>query len=85
MRFSMQNDGLNQMHSAGSAQLLTESRSLFQQLLSNAERNALKVPQARRHGTKFSTSLYLYGGPMAYNLIHQNMPAALLSLCTIQR
>ena len=86
--FQYANDELRQMHSAESVQLLTEPQSLFQRLLSNAENNALKVPQARTHSTvikKFSTSLYLYGGPMAYNLIHQNMPTALPSLRTIQR
>ena len=34
---------------------------------------------------KFSTSLLLYGGPMAYNLIQKNMEDALPSLRTVQR
>ena len=85
--FQYAHKGLNNKQ-VDSAQLHTDTLSLFQQLLSNAEKNASKVPQARRHSSvikKFSTSLYLYGGPMAYNLIHQNMPTALPSLRTIQR
>jgi len=33
---------------------------------------------------KFATSLFLYAGSMAYNLVHRNMPAALPSLRTVQ-
>ena len=54
--------------------------------MSNAERNVSKHPQGRRHSLvvkKFATSLFLYAGSIAYNLIHQNMPTALPSLRTI--
>ena len=65
----------------------THFQSFFQQIIANAEKNAEKSPHTRRHSSvikKFATSLFLYGGPMAYNLIHQNMPTALPSLRTVQ-
>ena len=62
----------------------TNFHSFFQQIIANAE----KLPHVRRHTLvikKFATSLFLYGGLMAYNLIHQNMPTALPLLQTVQR
>ena len=56
---------------------------LFKQLLANAYNNANKTPTSRRHDEiikKFATSLLIYAGPMAYDLIHRNMPTALPSL-----
>lgn len=65
-----------------------EFQSFFHKIVFNAESNACKQPQSRRHSeviTKFATSLYLYAGSMAYNLVHQNMPKALPCLHTVQR
>ena len=62
-------------------------KSFFNQIVVNAEQNATKHPQGRRHSEgvkKFATSLFLYAGSMAYNLIHKNMPTALPSLRTVQ-
>lgn len=61
---------------------------LFKRLLVNAYQNVKKIPTSRRHDTiikKFATSLLIYAGPMAYDLVHQNMPRALPSLRTVQR
>ena len=61
---------------------------LFKRLLINAYQNANKIPTSRRHATiikKFITSLLIYAGPMAYDLVHRNMPTALPSLRTVQR
>ena len=61
---------------------------LFKQLLVNAYQNVNKIPTSRRHDTiikKFATSLLIYAGPMAYDLVHRNMPTALPSLRTVQR
>lgn len=61
---------------------------LLRQLLSNAEKNVLKLPQQRRHELllkKFATSLFIYSGPLAYNFLHRNLPEALPSLRTVQR
>ena len=60
----------------------------FKQLLMNAYQNVSKVPTSRRHDTiikKFATSLLIYAGPMAYDLVHRNMPTALPSLRSVQR
>ena len=64
-----------------------EFKSFFQQIISNVERNALKHPHGRRHSEvvkKFATSLFLYAGSMAYNLVHEIMPAVLPCLYTMQ-
>ena len=64
-----------------------EFKSFFKQIISNAEKNALKQPHGRRHSEvvrKFATSLFLYAGSMAYNLVHENMPTALPCLHTVQ-
>ena len=56
------------------------------EIVDNAEKNTAKFPQSRRHDEvikKFATSLLLYGGPMAYILIHKNMETALPSLRTV--
>ena len=61
---------------------------LFKQLLANAYNNANKTPTSHRHDEiikKLATSLLIYAGPMAYDLIHLNMPTALHSLRTVQR
>ena len=61
---------------------------LLKQLVVNAEKNALKLPQQRRHALvlkTFATSLYIHSGPMAYNFIHRNLPEAIPSLRSIQR
>ena len=61
---------------------------LFRQLMLNAEKNLEKLPKQRRHQQllqKFSISLFIYCGPLAYDFIHSNMPEALPSLRTVQR
>ena len=67
----------------------TKVRSFFRKIVENANKNDDKtIPQIRRHDVlikKFATSLLLYGGPMAYNLIQKNLESALPSLCTVQR
>ena len=35
--------------------------------------------------TKLSLSLFIFSGPLAYNLLHQNLPESLPSLRTVQR
>ena len=50
--------------------------TFLKKIVENAKKNTAKFPQSRRHDEiikKFATSLLLYGGPMAYNLIHKNM------------
>ena len=66
----------------------TNGFSLFRQLILNAEKNLEKLPKQRRHQEllkKFSISLFIYCGPIAYDLIQSNMPEALPSLRTVQR
>jgi len=49
-----------------------EFKSFFNQILLNAEQNATKHSQGRRHSKvvkKFAASLFLYAGSMAYNLV----------------
>ena len=61
---------------------------LFQSLVDNAQLNIHKLPKERRHDhvmKKFSTSLFIYAGSLAYSFVHQNMPQALPSLRTVQR
>ena len=67
---------------------VANSSQLLNQLLLNAEKNAKRLPQQRRHEEvmkKFSTSLFIYSGPMAYEFLHKNLPTALPSLRTVQR
>jgi hypothetical protein len=61
---------------------------LFRQLMLNAEKNIEKLPKQRPHQEllkKFSISLFIYCGPIAYDFIQSNMPEALPSLRTVQR
>ena len=61
---------------------------ILKQLLINAEKNASIYPSQRRHTEilkKFSTALFIYCGPLAYEFLHQNMCQALPSLRTVQR
>ena len=61
---------------------------MLKQIIANAERNATAVPQAKRHPEvlkKFATALFIYAGPLAYNLLHKNLHQALPSLRTVQR
>lgn len=67
---------------------ITSVSPLFNQLLMNAESNAQKFPTRRRHAAivkKFSTSLLIYSGPLAYSFLQQNMPEALPSVRTVQK
>ena len=62
--------------------------TFFRQIVENAKKNVGKLPQSRRHDEvikKFSISLLLYSGPMAYNLIQKNMEDAIPSLRIVQR
>ena len=61
---------------------------LLKKLLLTAESNALKLPQQRRCEAitnKFSTSLFIFSCPIAYDFLHRNMPEAIPSLRTVQR
>ena len=62
-------------------------RLILQQLLLNAERNTDKLPTGRRHPKilkKFSTALFIFCDPLAYEFIQHNIPEALPSLRTVQ-
>ena len=66
---------------------ITSVSPLFNQLLLNAEHNAQKIPTQRRHAAvmkKFSISLLIYSGPLAYKFLQKNMPEALPSIRTVQ-
>lgn len=61
---------------------------MLKQVISNAERNAQRLPRGRRHPEvlkKFCTSLLIYAGPLAYNFLQENLSQALPCLQTIQR
>ena len=61
---------------------------VLKQLVSNAQKNAERLPSGRRHSEiikKFATSLLIYAGPLAYDFLHENIPKALPSLRSIQR
>ena len=63
-----------------------EFQSFFQKIVCNADNNACKQLQGRRHCEIVkSLPLYLYAGSMAYNLVQQNMTTALPCLRTVQR
>ena len=60
---------------------------MLKHIISNAERNASKVPKVRRHSEvlkKFCTSLLIYAGPIAYEFLQQKLPQALPCLWTVQ-
>lgn len=62
--------------------------TFFRRIVDNAKKNVSKLPEFRRHSEvikKFLTSILLYSGPMAHNLIQKNMENALSSLRTVQR
>ena len=76
----------NELTSPGIIQ--TNQPTLFARLMESATKNSEKFPNTRRYTEvikKFSTSLFIYSGPLAYNFIQQNMPATLPSLRTVQR
>ena len=61
---------------------------ILKQIIANAERNALALPHGRRHSDvlkRFSTGLYIYAGPLAYEFLQHNLHQALPSLRTVQR
>ena len=61
---------------------------VLKRLVSNAQKNAERLPSGRRHSKiikKFATSLLIYAGSLAYDFLHGNLPKALLSLRSIQR
>ena len=52
-------------------------------IISNAEKNSSLLPKCRRHPEilkKFSTSLLIYAGPLAYEFMQQNLPQALYTM-----
>ena len=56
---------------------------LLKKMLLTAESNALKLPQQRRYEAimkKFSTSLFIFSGPIAYDFLHCMIPEAIPSL-----
>ena len=60
--------------------MLNNVSPLLKQLLSNAIRNADKLPQQRRHHDvlkKFATSLFIYSGSRTYDFLHRNLSDAL--------
>lgn len=60
----------------------------MRQILINAKKNAFIYPSQRRHNEilkKFSTALFIYCGPLAYDFLQQNMSQGLPSLRTVQR
>ena len=68
--------------------LLSSCTPILRQLMSNAEKNASKLPHGRRHSDKlkkFATSLFIYAGPLAYDFLQQNLSQALPFLRTVQR
>ena len=61
--------------------------NVFQELIKNAGHNHDKHPTRRRHSEtirKFTTALFLFAGPLAYEFIQQNVPQALPCARTIQ-
>ena len=59
---------------------------MLRQMIANAERNAVTLPQGSRHPEilkRFATALFRYAGPLAYDVLQHNY--ALPSLRTIQR
>ena len=61
--------------------------NILRQIFSNAEKNSGQYPTHRRHLPilkKFSTVLFILAGPLAYELIQQNMPEALPCIRTVQ-
>ena len=55
------------LHDASSSLSLTP---VLRQIISNAEKNAQRLPTGRRHSVvlkKFATSLFIYAGPLTYN------------------
>ena len=62
--------------------------AVLQQIISNAEQNASRLPQGARHPEvvqKFATSLFIYTGPLAYEFLQQNLSQSLPSVRTVQR
>ena len=60
--------------------------NILRQIVLNAEKNHDKCPTHRRHPSivKKLTVLFILAGPMAYELIQQNIPEALPSIRTVQ-
>lgn len=61
--------------------------NILRQIFVNAEKNVGQYPTHRRHPPllkKFSTILFILAGPLAYELIQQNMPEALPCTRTVQ-
>ena len=61
---------------------------VLKQIISNAEANGHRLPHRRQHPEvlkKFSTSLFIYTGPLAYDFLQRNPSCALPSLRTVQR
>ena len=79
---------LQTAHSQRTERKISNISPLLKQLLMNAEKNAQKLPQQRRHEQvlkKFATSLFIFSGPLTYQFLYCNLPEALPSLRTVQR
>ena len=61
--------------------------AFLQKLYENSVINASRKPNGHRHNEiviKFSTSLFIWSGPIAYEFLHRNMPAAIPSISLIR-
>ena len=80
---------LQQFSTVENSELVPENSfgTILKQLFLSAEKNHESCPTHRRHPSilkKFTTIVFILAGPMAYELIQQNMPQALPSIRTIQ-
>ena len=80
---------LQQFSTVENSELVPENSfgTILKQLFLSAEKNRECCPTHRRHPSilkKFATIVYILAGPMAYELIQQNMPQALPSIRTVQ-
>jgi len=61
--------------------------AFLQKLYENSVINASRKPNGHRHNEiiiKFSISLFIWSGPIAYEFLHRNMPAAIPSISLIR-
>ena len=75
-------------HDTQTVSCLEKLTPVLQSIITNAESNVDRSGTGRRHPTmvkKFATAVFIYAGPLAYELLQQNMPEALPSLRTVQR
>ena len=61
---------------------------IMRQIVANAKKNAHRLPHGQRHPEmfkKFSNSLFIYAGPLAYDFLQQILSHAFPSHRTVQR